>query len=176
MNNKLKEPSRSIELNSVTKQLGLIKDLINNANIEIKKHNAIVADSNTEKTSLIADIWKYLVEENKKTIVDFNKKSDELQKEIKALEESKAKLLDEYKQKDAEIKDKTKNITSVQPSVDAINKLLTNFGFDNFKIVSSGTEDNYYHIEREDGTIAEKTLSEGEITFITFLHADNPHR
>jgi len=39
----------------------------------------------------------------------------------------------------------------------------------NFEIVPS-SEDGFYQIQREDGTIAETTLSEGEITFITFLY------
>ena len=39
----------------------------------------------------------------------------------------------------------------------------------NFKIVPA-TDEGFYQINREDGTIAETTLSEGEITFITFLY------
>lgn len=86
------------------------------------------------------------------------------------MEEEKNKLQTDYRDTDAELKAANKNVTSVQPSVDAINKLLSNFGFDNFKIVPSRTENNHYQIEREDGAIAEKTLSEGEVTFITFLY------
>jgi len=39
----------------------------------------------------------------------------------------------------------------------------------NFEIVPTA-EKGFYQIQREDGTIVEKTLSEGEITFITFLY------
>ena len=39
----------------------------------------------------------------------------------------------------------------------------------NFEIVPA-QEEGFYKIQREDGTIAETTLSEGEITFITFLY------
>jgi wobble nucleotide-excising tRNase len=39
----------------------------------------------------------------------------------------------------------------------------------NFEIVPA-QEEGFYQIQREDGTIAETTLSEGEITFITFLY------
>ena len=63
----------------------------------------------------------------------------------------------------------SKNVTSIQPTIDEINRLLINYGFINFKIVPA-TEDGFYQIQREDGTIAEKTLSEGEVTFITFLY------
>ena len=76
----------------------------------------------------------------------------------------------DYKKLDLEIKELAKNITSIQPSVDEINKSLNSFGFQNFEIVPSKTGINQYQIQREDGTLAESTLSEGEITFITFLY------
>ena len=40
----------------------------------------------------------------------------------------------------------------------------------NFSIVESTTDKNYYIIQREDGSNAESTLSEGEVTFLTFLY------
>jgi wobble nucleotide-excising tRNase len=70
---------------------------------------------------------------------------------------------------ETELKNVSKNVTSIQPTIDEINRLLINYGFINFKIVPA-TEDGFYQIQREDGTIAEKTLSEGEVTFITFLY------
>ena len=59
-------------------------------------------------------------------------------------------------------------MTSVQPAVDEINRILKLYGFTNFSIVP--TNDNCYQIERENGEVAQHTLSEGEITFITFLY------
>jgi len=46
---------------------------------------------------------------------------------------------------------------------------LKSYGFLNFEIVPA-KEEGFYQIQREDGSIAETTLSEGEITFITFLY------
>jgi len=60
-------------------------------------------------------------------------------------------------------------LTSIQPTINEINRLLKAYGFLNFEIVPR-TEDGFYEIQRENGTIAETTLSEGEITFITFLY------
>ena len=75
----------------------------------------------------------------------------------------------EYQDLNLEIKKLSKNITSIKPTIDEINRLLKNYGFDNFEIVPA-TEEGFYKIQREDGSIAESTLSEGEITFITFLY------
>lgn len=69
----------------------------------------------------------------------------------------------------SEINNLSKNVTSIQPTINEINRLLKSYGFLNFEIVPA-TEEGFYQIHREDGTIAETTLSEGEITFITFLY------
>lgn len=63
----------------------------------------------------------------------------------------------------------SKNVTSIQPTINEINRLLKSYGFLNFEIVPIA-EDGFYQIQRENGTIAETTLSEGEVTFITFLY------
>lgn len=170
LKNKLKEPSRSIELVSTTEQLELSLNLIATANVEIKKHNQIVDNFITEKSNLIAEVWKFLIEENKAAIDNFSKQITGLQKGIESLKKEKKELKNQYREKSIEIVDANKNVTSIQPSIDAINATLSSYGFENFKIVPSNVEANYYQIEREDGTIAEKTLSEGEVTFITFLY------
>lgn len=170
LNNKLKEPSRSIDLISVKEQLENISQLITDANAAIAVHNLIVSNYTTERSDLIKSIWKYLTEENKTKIQTFNKKADGLQRGITALTRQYQQLQADWKALDKTIKDANKNVTSVQPSVDEINQTLKSYGFTNFEIVPSTSHKNHYQIQREDGTIAESTLSEGEITFITFLY------
>lgn len=169
LNNKVKEPSRSVELLSVKEQADLITELIKQANVEIKKHNDIVANFTTEKSNLIKAIWKYLVEEYKTEIETFKGKKKGLEKGIENLKKQRKEKLEEYDKLDAEIKNLNKNVTSIQPTIDEINRILKSYGFLNFEIVPA-EEDGFYQIQREDGTIAETTLSEGEITFITFLY------
>lgn len=169
LNNKVKEPSRSVELVSLKEQLDLIAGLITNANAEIKKHNDIVGNFNAEKSSLIKSIWKFIIEEFRIDIEKFNTDITGLQTGIVALNAQIKTKLDEYNLLDAEIKKLSKNVTSIQPTINEINRLLKSYGFTNFEIVPA-TEEGFYQIQREDGTIAETTLSEGEITFITFLY------
>ncbi|ROI13672.1 AAA family ATPase [Epilithonimonas hominis] len=169
LNNKVKEPSRSIELLSVKEQADLVAELIDQANTEIKKHNDIVANFATEKSNLIKAIWKYLIEDYKTDITTFNGKKSGLEKGIENLEKQRKEKLDEYDKLDIEIKNLNKNVTSIQPTIDEINRILKSYGFLNFEIVPT-QEEGFYQIQREDGTIAETTLSEGEITFITFLY------
>ncbi|MDI9257085.1 AAA family ATPase [Flavobacterium sedimenticola] len=169
LNNKVKEPSRNIEINSLKDQLTLISELITNTNIEIAKHNNIVANYNTEKNNLIRAIWKLIIEEFKTDVTKFNTDKNGLELGINSLQTQISAKLSEYGILDAEIKNLTKNVTSIEPTINEINRLLKSYGFLNFEIVPA-SEDGFYQIQREDGTIAEATLSEGEITFITFLY------
>jgi wobble nucleotide-excising tRNase len=169
LNNKVKEPSRSIEFISLKEQLDLISGLIVNANADIKIHNDIVANFNTEKTNLIKAIWKLLIEEYKTEITQFNTDKNGLIAGITALKTQIDAKVIEFNLLDVEIKNLSKNVTSIQPTINEINRLLKSYGFLNFEIMPT-TEEGFYQIQREDGTIAETTLSEGEITFITFLY------
>lgn len=169
LNNKIKEPSRSIELISLKEQLSLILELISSSNVEVKKHNDIVADFNNQKTKLINAIWKLLVEDFRIEIKKFNTNKKGLETGFTSIEKQLKTMLQEYTDLDNEIKKLSKNVTSVKPTIDEINRLLKSYGFLNFEIVPT-SEDGFYQIQREDGTIAETTLSEGEITFITFLY------
>ncbi|MER2999187.1 AAA family ATPase [Pontibacter populi] len=168
--NKVKEPSRSIEFIPVKEQLGNIKELISAANSDIEKHNTIVANYTTEKSDLIKLIWKYLIEESRLRIQNFLKHKAGHLKGIDALTKRIDNLRIDYKKLDQEVKNLTKNSTSIQPSIDEINRSLSFYGFQNFSIVPCKTEKNQYQIQRGDGTLAESTLSEGEVTFITFLY------
>tara|TARA_A100000171_G_scaffold35638_3_gene34227 strand:- start:24594 stop:26822 length:2229 start_codon:yes stop_codon:yes gene_type:complete len=169
LNNKIKEPSRSIELVSLKEQLELIAGLITNANAEIKKHNDIVANFHAERAALVLQIWKFLIEEFRIDIEKFISDKTGIETGIAALQTQLQAKWDEYKALDIEIKNLSKNVTSIQPTVDEINRLLKSYGFLNFEIVPTA-ESGFYQIQREDGEVAETTLSEGEITFITFLY------
>ncbi|MBQ6084060.1 MAG: AAA family ATPase [Bacteroidales bacterium] len=168
INNKIKEPSRSFELVSTQDQLHRIKALISAANAKIEEHNKLVANFQTEKSNLTAVIWKFLIEENKTLIDSFVKKDNGLKKGIEALDNKVRGLREQYRTLKDEISRDNKNVTSVQPAIDEINRILNLYGFTNFSIVP--TDDNSYQIQRENGDIAQHTLSEGEITFITFLY------
>jgi wobble nucleotide-excising tRNase len=167
--NKIKEPSRSMELVSLNEQLILISELITLANAEIDKHNHIVANFNVEKTNLIKSIWKFIIEEFRTDISTFITTKNGLETGITSLNTQLSTKLGEYNNLDTEIKSLSKNVTSIQPTINEINRLLKSYGFTNFEIVPA-TEGGFYQIQRADGSFAETTLSEGEITFITFLY------
>ena len=169
LKNKLKEPSRSLELISTNEQLQKVEQLTVYANVKIGKHNEIVKNYKVERQQLIQSIWKYLVEEFRQDIEGYKKLVNGLQTWINKLEKQLQEKRQQYKQLDSEISELTKNVTSTEPTINEINRTLRQFGFLNFEIIPSKTVPNHYQLQRENGELAESSLSEGEITFITFL-------
>lgn len=168
--NKIKEPSRSIELTSTKEQLEYIDTLISKANKKITEHNKIVENYQAERLNLIQSIWKYICNEYKAETEKYRRKINGLQKGIDCLDKDLKKKRKEYSDLDIEIKELNQNVTSIQPTIDQINNILKSYGLLNFEIVPSNSKPNHYRIKRNDGTLADSTLSEGEVTFITFLY------
>lgn len=170
INDKLKEPGRKVILNNYSVQLKEIKDLLEKANKEIKSHNNLVKNAISEKIKLTNDIWAYCIQQEEQLINKYNCDVENINKAIAGISQQIAPLKIELKRLDTEIKDKGKNITSVEPTVNEINRLLKAFGFTGFSIIPSLDQKNSYQLQRSDGSLATNTLSEGEETFIAFLY------
>lgn len=166
--NKLKEPSRSLTLQSSKNLISWFNEAITQANNKIKSHNDIVSNFSKEKQLLIDDVWNYIIKEEKDLIDSFMRIKSGCETGISNLDKGLNNLRYQYSVLNDEIKEGNKNVTSVQASVDEINKTLSAYGYTSFSIVP--VEEHYYQIKRENGEIANSTLSEGEITFITFLY------
>jgi wobble nucleotide-excising tRNase len=166
---KKKEASQVVELESLANVTTAIKTLIDDANIQVAAHNKMVANLATERTSLISQVWKFALEELKADFDKFKTAKDPLDKAITAMTAQIDKATEERRKKTAEIRELEKQTTSVQPTIDGINELLSSFGFQGFKLAktASGTS---YKLVRADGSDAKATLSEGEKTFVTFLY------
>ena len=170
MESKIKEPSRKIELTSTSKEFKDLTQLIINSQNIINKHNKLVLNFAKEQEQLVNDIWEYMLNEQKSLIENYLSEKEKHSKGIAALT---ARIYDKNIEVSASKKaiiEAEKNITSVQPTVNEINRLLKAYGFENFLIVESPVQENYYQIQRPDGSMANNTLSEGEETFISFLY------
>lgn len=163
---KEKEPGRIISLTETAATTSSMKQLVINGNAAVTKHNEMVDNYTSEKDTLVADIWVFLMDENEALIAGYLNDIETFTKAKKGIDVCKQQLDD----LDGKIVEAGKNITSVQPTVDEINRSLKSYGFTNFKIVPSPAQPNAYQIQRMDGTLATNTLSEGEETFISFLY------
>ncbi|MDQ1005437.1 wobble nucleotide-excising tRNase [Neobacillus niacini] len=165
---KIKEPSRGISISSVQHYINEINEEITNSNKLIQEHNELLKNLKLEKSNLVQDIWRFIAEENKTNFVSFNQESTRLEKAITGIKGAIKKKSGFRKlEEDANIENEQK-ITSITHSINEINRILSSFGFKNFKLADGGKGN--YKIIREDGQDAEATLSEGEKTFITFLY------
>ena len=166
---KLSEVSRSITLLSSNELVLEINALIEACNKSIIDHNKMVENIGSERVSLKNCIWAFIVDELSTEISSYLEEKNNLQKTIEGLKASILKHESEKKLLELENQKAEKQITSVKPTVDAINNLLLKFGYQGFKLAQ--TEDmKSYTLIRSDGTDAKETLSEGEKTFVTFLY------
>jgi len=167
---KKKEPSQKANI-SMTKDIFVaILQAVQKANEEIVKYNKLVSNVEKEKSDISNSIWMFLTKNAKGKIEEFNQKIVGCNKAIENLGKKKDVALAKYRELEAKIKTRETNVTSVKPTVDEINKLLKGLGFTNFSIQEASDAPNYYQIVRENGEVANNSLSEGEVTFVTFLY------
>ncbi len=169
MHDKSKEMSRSFDLESTKNEIKEIRDLIGTANQQIANHNEMIKDIQNQKKICKEQTWKFLVNEFKSDIQKYNKKDCGLEKGINNLEKQINENQEKIKELENEIRELEKNMVSIKPIVNKINALLKGYGFTNFSLACTEDEKSY-RIQRESGQLVGETLSEGEVTFITFLY------
>ena len=169
LTNKKKEASQVVSLESLRDVFIAINDLTDSANSQVAAHNKVVANLTTERATLTAQIWKFVLDELKTDLAAFQTAKASLDKAIAAMKTQMTTAISDKEKKVTEIRELERQTTSVQPTIDGINQLLISFGFQGFKLskTESGTS---YKLVRLDGSDAKATLSEGEKTFVTFLY------
>ncbi|GAA7751614.1 hypothetical protein JP0167_10770 [Helicobacter pylori] len=169
MHDKSKEMSRSFDLESTKNEIKEIRDLIDTANQQIANHNEMIKDVQNQKKICVEQTWKFLVNEFKSDIQKYNEKDCGLEKGINNLKKEISENQEKIERLENEIRELEKNMVSIKPIVNEINTLLKGYGFTNFGLACTEDEKSY-RIQREDGQLVGETLSEGEVTFITFLY------
>jgi wobble nucleotide-excising tRNase len=167
---KRKEPSTTVKLEPLAAPLAAVAAIIEQANCEIAKHNALVDNLAFERKTLTAEIWKCLTDDQKDVIGQYITANSNLDSAITGISagiETKTQALIAAQ---ATLADLEKQVTSVQPTVTEINATLASFGFTSFRLTTAGDKQQFYAIVRGDGSDARETLSEGERSFISFLY------
>lgn len=170
IDHKVASPSIEVELEGLAEIPLRVSELINSANLKVSEHNRLVSGFSVEQNKLTDAVWRYLLDvELKDTLADYTKDVDRVGKAIDGITASVNKATVDISKADAEIAKIETLLTSVRPTVIAINKILKDFGFRSFSL-DPACADNSYRLIRSDGTDAKATLSEGEKTFVTFLY------
>ncbi|MGI5074690.1 AAA family ATPase [Treponema vincentii] len=161
--------SSPVELLDCTIYSEQIIKMIHEANDKITRHNEMVANIDVERKKLTAQIWRFITDEIKSDISDYLSKKANLEREISNLNTEicdNDKTIEELKKNLEQLQ---RTLTSVIPTRDIINHQLEEFGFTGFRL-ALGADEHSYSIVRDNNILVEKTLSEGERNFVTFLY------
>lgn len=170
LSKKLKEPSLVIELESLIQDFDKIKQEIDSINEKVKEQNRIIDNLTKERSELSRKVWRFIIEELKGNLSSYDKQKDEISKALNGLNDKLRNKKIALNNVIDEIVELEQKITSVKPTINAINKILSSFGFAGFSLKEHEQKKGHYLIVRDDDKIVEETLSEGEKTFITFLY------
>lgn len=169
LDQKKKEPSREVELKSLATIFTSINKLIDDANAMVAEHNKTVDNLATEKLNLATEVWSFVLKELEQDLKQYREKKDALDKAISGINKNIEETNSRIGNKQKEIRDLEKQTTSIQPTINGINAILSCFGFDSFKL-AMGVDKKSYRLIRHNGEDARQTLSEGEKAFVVFLY------
>ena len=167
---KIKEPSSNIEFDTIKADLDAINALIQIAKDKIILHNKTVLNLSRENAQLSNEVWRYITEQLKPIYQVYITKNNTYEKTIEGILKSKKSNQERLNLLSSEIGELEKLNTNTEHTKTEINTLLRKFGFTNFKLIEAEEDNRSYQIIRPNGERVERTLSEGEKTFITFLY------
>lgn len=142
---------------------------------QIKTNNQIFFDSDSNKTALINEIWKYMAENCQQQIKNYDDRVVKYSRITNLSNTLKTKYEGELTTTIQNIETLRSQTVNTQDAVDNINLILRNSGFEGFEIDEKNVVNNIsrYYLKRPQSTSTNPvfdTLSEGEKNFISFLY------
>lgn len=136
----------------------------------VEDANTLEGSAPMEREILTNEVWQYMAMIAEETVDSAMASIRPLQEEASLLGEEANEAERRFSQIDQSLRGTESMIRNQQIAIDNINQLLRNLGFKTFSIQPAPKHDNHYQIQREDGSYVRDTLSEGEMTLITFLY------
>ena len=125
---KIKEPTTKIELDGITEHINKLKEIIDQAASKTKEHNKLIGNIEAERKLLISKIWAFIINELKSDIDTYKNEKEAIDKAMKAVTTKITSTEAEVKILKTDIQNSESKITSLKPTIDAINKTLSGFG------------------------------------------------
>ncbi|WP_433628349.1 AAA family ATPase [Chryseobacterium cucumeris] len=168
---KLEKPNERKQIKSISN----LKELVDEINSIIHKHNLEVDNIKQNKSELKDDVWNYIADQVKNNIVDYLTRDKAYELEIDTSKKELIALKDNMTLSMEKVREWQAQTVNTQKAIDNINDLLLKNNFRGFRIEKKESENNItkYFILREEETFEThvfKTLSEGEKNFIAFLY------
>ena len=174
IDDKLKSPSTSIELEDLT---GLIRDIdksFTQANIRIKHNNDVVAKLSESREQCVKDVWALTAYRVLGELQTYHLSRGEAERTNSKLDSEIAQIQSELKIIDSALAALSTTSTTIQAAIIEINRLLRDSGFEGFEIEKSDMTPNAYKVVRKNKEKAVAVrLSDGEKHFLSFLYFYN---
>lgn len=167
---KISFPEKRITIPSIMNAICEIQKVFAEANDRIDEYNNMIAHRDDEKKRLIDDIWTTLIDEESPMITSYQKEIARLKAGAQGMKQKLEERKKTIKKLEESIVENGTKITGVGSAIVEINRSLKAYGFTGFSICPANGKKNYYCIKRDDGSLVENTLSEGEETFLSFLY------
>ncbi len=166
---KVADPSLEIEIEDVGTLLAELSVIIEGLNTPIRENNAIIAAQPKKQAECKTQVWEHIAFMLADVINSYNTSKRQLEKDISTLTGVISEKRTEIGDLTRDISEKNKNSVNTKATIDSVNLLLRDSGFQGFFIREKENTPNVYEVVRPDGSIAEN-LSEGERNFIAFLY------
>lgn len=167
---KMEFPAHKITIKSCKEIFKVINEIIKSNNQIIQSNNDILNNQAQEQNKCQILVWQFVLADLKEDIQAHLKFAQNKQTAIDSINQQIKDLKCSITSGKDEMKSIEDTLTSVTPTINEINKILSNFDFKGFHLKENETKKGTYLILREDGSDAKDTLSEGEYNFITFLY------
>ncbi|MGB4658280.1 MAG: AAA family ATPase [Mobilitalea sp.] len=149
--------------------LDKLSNLISSFNDEINKNNNILEHLDEKKIEINKNVWEFICASLKPTLDKYYSDIKIIDLKISGMTSSFNNAENDITMIKKEIQGKEKEVSNIISVSDDINDILDLFGFTSFKIEPT-REKGSYRLIRDDNIAVNKTLSEGEYRFITFLY------
>lgn len=158
-------------ITSISKYKVLLKQLTK----LINTNNTLYRDTDVNKKRLLDNIWIYMANKCKNKIEEFNKRKIKYARINKYATDQIDQFNDKIDTARQNIETLRSQTVNTRESIDSINMLLTNAGFEGFEIAEKEIINNIsrYYLKRPNSPNSNpvfESLSEGEKNFISFLY------
>ena len=165
---KISSPSQSVELLPVSDVVEILNNIIAEVAKKVDAHNKVVQNVASERLRLIGDIWYYISAEGSSWISVFLSQRSKLAVTMKKLTDVIESTERSIKEQQNELCKLESSQTSVKGTIIKINNLIRAAGFRGFTLEEA--PENSYVLKRDDGSLVETSLSEGEHSLVSFLY------
>jgi len=166
---KIENPSYRFNLKKLASTLQEMNKILTEYNKEVEIHNQLINNKEEEKIRLQKNIWQHLRNSNDSELSIELLKQKNLDKDIQRINQELNQCLEAGSQKKTELENLERQLNSILPAVDSINKLLDDAGFTSFRL-AKGKELNTYKVVRNNFEDAGSSLSDGEKRYLSFLY------